>query len=271
MSWCRAAAAPGRGPRPPSQRTIYPKPECFRQETSREICAMEELLEAYVTRIGPMCAGLDEKTGHLMASMLTAYTMGLAERVESRADEVSERLEKKPDLPAVIGRAVLVIRENAQAGPAAPVRSEYTFAGDVVGEQAPKGAESEVILRFEAEDADYFAIQLHLKRSRCRTPSSATTPCSCSSRLPTLHPPWTSSRLRSIWSACSYEDGKYTRKSSNSQAFCPPAPGHTAVKAEGKRSMRDNNLFRTPIHCVRSGGRKTTHVQRPRLLPRQGP
>ncbi len=121
---------------------------------------MEELLEAYVTRMGPLCAGLDEKTGHLIASMLTAYTMGLAERVESRADEVIERLEKKPDLPAVIGRAVLVIRENAQAGPAAPVRSEYTFGGEVVGEQAAAAGEGEVILRFEAEDADYFAIQL---------------------------------------------------------------------------------------------------------------
>jgi hypothetical protein len=121
---------------------------------------MEEILEAYVKRIGPFCAGLDEKTGHLIASMLTAYTMGLGERVVSRADEVLEAFEKQPDIPPLIGRAVLILRDNAQTGSAAPVRSEYTFAGESVGAHAAPTGEGEVTLRFEAGDADYFAIQL---------------------------------------------------------------------------------------------------------------
>ncbi|MGC9435707.1 MAG: hypothetical protein ACP5C4_06465 [Methanomicrobiales archaeon] len=114
-------------------------------------------LREYVTRVAPLAGGIDDQTGHALASAALMFRLGVYRRSASWCDEVLDA-----DLPGVVERAVRILRAWAQERGDTGVRltSTYSFEGarepDSVWTPEQSGEEAE----FLPEDAEYLAVDL---------------------------------------------------------------------------------------------------------------
>lgn len=83
----------------------------------------ERYLEAYIERVGPRLAGLDETTGHAIASALLSFKFGLYGNAVTRADAALQRLAKR-EAPAAVATALGLLRKRAADLQASIVVSE---------------------------------------------------------------------------------------------------------------------------------------------------
>ncbi len=92
---------------------------------------MKQVLNDYIERITPLIRGIDEETGHLIASSLLTYKFGLYGNAVERCTEALDRLRAKTAMPDAIEAALLILRERAEDLAASRVTPtpHYTFAG----------------------------------------------------------------------------------------------------------------------------------------------
>jgi hypothetical protein len=123
---------------------------------------MEQLLAEYIEKMQPLGKGIDERTGHMIASLLIAFRTGIYERAVERADEVLKRLEAAVDTPEVVIKAVSILRENAKdlVGSSVKIRSEFTFAGEGTDQYRSVRSERSAEFHFEDLETEYLAIQI---------------------------------------------------------------------------------------------------------------
>ncbi|WP_342677093.1 hypothetical protein [Methanofollis sp. UBA420] len=91
----------------------------------------ERYLEAYIERVGPRLAGLDETTGHAIASALLSFKVGLYGIAVTRADTALQRLAKR-EAPAAVATALEILKKRASDLQAQVAVSEGmpAFSGD---------------------------------------------------------------------------------------------------------------------------------------------
>jgi len=118
---------------------------------------MRKVLREYIDRVAPLARGIDDKTGHALASAVLMFRFGVYRRSATWCDEALDA-----DLPGVLERAVRILRAWAQRRSDAQVRltSTYSFEGarEPEGirtpEQSTEGGE------FLPEDGEYLAVDL---------------------------------------------------------------------------------------------------------------
>ncbi|WP_244987668.1 hypothetical protein [Methanoculleus chikugoensis] len=74
---------------------------------------MKQMLNEYIDRVGPLLARIDEETGHLVAQSLLTYKFGLYPNAMEKSTEALARLDAITPRPALLERALLILRERA--------------------------------------------------------------------------------------------------------------------------------------------------------------
>ena len=74
---------------------------------------MKQMLNEYIDRVGPLLARIDEETGHLVAQSLLTYKFGLYSNAMEKSTEALARLDAITPRPALLERALLILRERA--------------------------------------------------------------------------------------------------------------------------------------------------------------
>ncbi len=72
-----------------------------------------DYFSAYIEKINCECPLSDESAGHIIASMLIGYRMGLYDRAVSQGDKALGLLKKIETIPEVLIRAVLIVKNDA--------------------------------------------------------------------------------------------------------------------------------------------------------------
>jgi len=121
----------------------------------------EEFLKKYVEEIGGSVKGVDEKTGHLIASMLTGYKNAIYSKAARNADKALSLL-NKCDSPPALAKAVLIIKNSSikLAPMQKSMSSSYTWEGKAFG-GVGKVEDSEIEeCEFGPGDEEYLALVL---------------------------------------------------------------------------------------------------------------
>jgi hypothetical protein len=121
----------------------------------------EEYLQEYVERIGKSIRGVDERTGHAIASMLGAYKNAIYSKAVKNADK-SLSLLKKGGSPAVLSKAVIIVRNSSikLAPMQKSMSSSYTWEGRAAGGVGSIGDAEIVECDFAPEDEECLALVL---------------------------------------------------------------------------------------------------------------
>lgn len=121
----------------------------------------EDYLDAYVDRIGESLPRVDERTGHMIASMLAGYKNAVYSKVVKNADKTLSLLEKT-GYPSVLAKAVTIIRNSSirLAPMQKSMSSSYTWEGKAFGGVGKIEDDEIVECEFGPEDEQYLALVL---------------------------------------------------------------------------------------------------------------
>lgn len=121
----------------------------------------EDYLNEYVKKTGEIFAGVDERTGHAIASMLVSYKNAIYSRSSKSADKALALIEKN-GYPDVLSKAVTIIRNSSinLAPMQKSMSSSYTWEGKAAGGVGSVEGEEIVECRFGSGDSEYLALVL---------------------------------------------------------------------------------------------------------------
>ena len=121
----------------------------------------EEYLQNYVEKIGKSVSGVDERTGHAIASMLAAYKNAIYSKAAKNADK-SLSLLKKSGSPSVLSKAVVIVKNSSimLAPMQKSMSSSYTWEGRAAGGVGNIDNAEIVECEFGPEDDEYLALVL---------------------------------------------------------------------------------------------------------------
>lgn len=118
---------------------------------------MKAFLREYVDRTAPLAGGIDDETGHALASAVLMFRLGIYRRSVLWCTEALDA-----DLPGVLERAVRILRTWAQRRSDIGVGLKSTYDFDGAPEQdtrwTPEQSTEEA--EFLPEDAEYLAVDL---------------------------------------------------------------------------------------------------------------
>lgn len=121
----------------------------------------EDYLQKYVERIRGSVRGVDERTGHTIASMLAAYKNAIYSKAAKNADKALSLL-KKSNSPPALSKAVIIVRNSSVrlAPTQKSMSSSYTWEGKAFGGVGSIENAEIIECEFGPEDEEYLALVL---------------------------------------------------------------------------------------------------------------
>jgi hypothetical protein len=121
----------------------------------------EDYLQNYVERTRGSVCGVDERTGHAIASMLAAYKNAIYSKAVKNADKTLSLIKKSKN-SSILSKAVIIVRNSSikLLPTQKSMSSSYTWEGKAFGGVGSIENAEIIECEFGPEDGEYLALVL---------------------------------------------------------------------------------------------------------------